>query len=120
MNRREIRRGDIYTAILELGIGSEQTGIRPVLIIQNNVGNIYSNTTIIAPISSSYTKHDIPTHVFLNNKEYLYNSSIILLEQIRVISKNRLGHYIAHLSDKKMKDVDNAILKSLGIKKNKI
>lgn len=113
----EVKRGDIYSAILDNGIGSEQSGIRPVLIIQNNVGNTFSNTTIIAPISSSYTKHDIPTHVFLNDKKSLYSDSVILLEQIRVISKDRLGHFISRISDKKMKEVDKAILKSLGIYK---
>ena len=113
----EVKRGDIYSAILDNSIGSEQSGIRPVLIIQNNVGNTFSNTTIIAPISSSYTKHDIPTHVFLNDKKSLYSDSVILLEQIRVISKDRLGHFISRISDKKMKEVDKAILKSLGIYK---
>jgi mRNA interferase MazF len=89
--KERVFRGDIFYADLGLTVGSEQGGIRPVLIIQNNVGNKFSPTTLIAPITSQITKARLPTHIELNANEYgLSKNSIILCEQVRVIDKSRL------------------------------
>ena len=110
-----VRRGDIFYADLSPVIGSEQGGVRPVLVVQNNVGNKYSPTIIVAAITSQLTKAKIPTHIELSS--YIYNlpkDSVILLEQIRTIDKRRLTEKICTLDYKKMKEVDRAILISLG------
>lgn len=111
-------RGDIFYADLgEDAIGSEQTGIRPVLIIQNDVGNRHAPTTIIAPISSQKKHHRQPTHCFVK-KDCLnglaYNSCVVL-EQIRTISKTRLMSMIGRLDDEKMEEVNRTIAISLGL-----
>lgn len=105
-----MKRGQIYYADLGKGMGSEQGGLRPVLIIQNNVGNKFSPTTIIAPLTTQ-TKTQVPTHVpvMLNNGR----KSIVLLEQIRVIDKKRLTEPIGMISN--MDEVNDAICISLGI-----
>ena len=107
---KEIKRGEIYYAELNPVIGSEQGGFRPVLIIQNDIGNKYSPTVIIAPITSKQEKNNLPTHVFLSNvNTALPKDSIILLEQIRTIDKSRLRDYIFKLSKKAMRKVNRAI-----------
>ena len=114
----EISRGDIfYAALEENAVGSEQTGIRPVVILQNNVGNIYSTTVIIAPITSKVkVKTKLPTHIFIKGGEKrLPKNSLILLEQIRVIDKERLRYYVGSLNSKEMLEVDKGIIISLGI-----
>lgn len=111
-----VKRGDIYYADLSPVIGSEQGGIRPVLIIQNDVGNKYSPTVIAAAITSQINKAKMPTHIELSASEYgLYKDSVILLEQIRTIDKKRLREKVAHLDKKLMKDVNDALAVSFGL-----
>lgn len=110
-----IKRGEIYYADLSPVIGSEQGGVRPVLIIQNDVGNKYSPTVIVAAITSQLTKAKIPTHIELSSNDYnLPKDSVVLLEQIRTIDKRRLKEKISQLDSKKMKSINLAILISLG------
>ncbi|NLM69148.1 MAG: type II toxin-antitoxin system PemK/MazF family toxin [Firmicutes bacterium] len=109
-------RGDIFYANLNPVIGSEQGGVRPVLILQNNIGNKYSPTTIIAAITSKIKKAKLPTHVELSAAEFnLEKDSVILLEQVRTIDKRRLKEKIAHLDDEIMSEIDQAIMISLGL-----
>lgn len=111
----EIKRGDIFYADLSPVIGSEQGGVRPVLIIQNDIGNKYSPTVIVAAVTSQINKAKIPTHIELDAKTYLLpKDSVLLLEQIRTIDKRRLKDKITSLSTEKMKQVNRAILISLG------
>lgn len=111
----KVKRGEIYYADLSPVVGSEQGGVRPVLILQNDMGNRYSPTTMVAAITSRKTKSDLPTHVsiFVTG---LKSESIVLLEQIRTIDKTRLGEYIGKLGKDDMGRVDHAIFVSLGIK----
>lgn len=109
-------RGELYYADLGHGMGSEQQGCRPVLILQNDSGNVYSPTTIIAPISrQSHSKAKLPTHCPIAPTSGLEQPSIILLEQIRVIDKGRLERRIGMLSGKDMKEIDRAIKVSVGL-----
>ncbi|ABK61135.1 pemK family of DNA-binding proteins [Clostridium novyi NT] len=111
-----VKRGDIFYADLSPVVGSEQGGIRPVLIIQNNVGNKYSPTVIIAAITSQINKAKLPTHVEISSEEYgLNKDSVVLLEQIRTLDKKRLKEKIGHMSDKDMRKVDEALLISVGL-----
>ena len=114
----EIKRGDLFYAILsEHYIGSEQTGIRPVVVLQNNSGNEHSPTVIIAPVTSKInSKAMIPTHVYIRGYENgLRQSSIVLTEQIRAIDKTRVKDYIGTIDKEEMKKIDKALLISLGI-----
>ena len=108
-----INRGDLFTANLSPVVGSEQEGIRPVLIIQNDIGNRYSPTTIIAPLTSK-SKNYLPTPVPVE-ADCLPKDSIILLEQIKTIDKRRLMEYLGKLDKETLKLVDKAILKSLDV-----
>ncbi len=111
------RRGDIYLANLDPYIGSEQGGTRPVLVLQNNAGNYYCPTLIVAPLTSRfYKKTDLPTHCTLENVECLAESSIVLLEQIKTIDKQRIKKYMGKISRKQMNAVDDAIEISLGLR----
>ena len=110
-----MNRGEIYYADLSPVIGSEQGGYRPVLILQNNKGNKYSTTVIVAPISSRMTKNDLPTHVIIE-PIFLEKKSVILLEQIRTIDKNRIDERLGCLSSDTMEKVNIAIKTSLDIK----
>ncbi len=111
-----IKRGDIYYADLSPVIGSEQGGVRPVLIIQNDVGNRYSPTVICAAITSQINKAKLPTHIELIGDKYpLVKDSVVLLEQLRTIDKRRLKEKVCRLDNKVMGMVDNAILVSLNI-----
>lgn len=112
---KRIKRGDIYLADLSPVVGSEQDGIRPVLILQNDTGNQYSPTTIVAAITSKTDKTTLPTHVKIKT-DVLKCSSIVLLEQIRTIDKTRLNEYIGKLDKDTMGKVDHAIITSLGVK----
>lgn len=119
---REIKRGDIYMADLSPTIGSEQTGVRPVLVIQNDIGNKFSPTIIVAVISSSEIKLNnmkgkkMPTHVLLDTiRDGLKNESIIFLEQIRTIDKNRLAEYCTTLDKQRMQEVDKCLMVSVGL-----
>lgn len=111
-----VKRGDIYYADLSPVVGSEQGGVRPVLIVQNDVGNKYSPTVIAAAITSRINKAKMPTHIELCAKEYgLNKDSVILLEQIRTIDKQRLREKTGRLDDKLMKKVNEAISISFGL-----
>lgn len=115
METNEIKRGELYFADLSPVIGSEQGGVRPVLILQNNIGNKYSPTVIVAAITSQINKAKIPTHIEISSKEFgIPKDSVILLEQLRTLDKMRLKEKIGALSSKKMENVNNAILISLG------
>ena len=111
-----IKRGDIYYADLRPVVGSEQGGIRPVLIIQNDVGNIHSPTVICAAITSQLHKAKLPTHIELNAARYhMVKDSVILLEQLRTIDKTRLKDRICHLDSDIMKKVGRALQISLDL-----
>lgn len=111
-----VKRGEIYYANLSPVVGSEQGGNRPVLVIQNDVGNKYSPTVIVVAITSQISKAKLPTHVEINAKQSnLEKDSVILLEQIRTIDKRRLKEKITHLNDELMSLVDEAIKVSLGL-----
>ena len=112
----EIRRGDLYYADLSPVVGSEQGGVRPVLVIQNNIGNKYSPTIIIAAITSQINKAKLPTHIEISANEYgLNKDSVILLEQIRTIDKKRLREKIGCLDKNMMLKIDNSLQISLGL-----
>lgn len=110
-----MNRGEIYYADLSPVVGSEQGGYRPVLILQNNKGNKYSTTVIVAPISSRMTKNDLPTHVIIE-PDFLEKKSVILLEQIRTIDKKRIDEKLGVLSCTLMDKVNQAIKTSLDIR----
>lgn len=111
----EIKRGEIYYADLSPVVGSEQGGVRPVLIIQNDVGNKYSPTVIVSAITSKIDKAKIPTHIELKAQDCgLVKDSVVLLEQIRTIDKRRLKEKIGILDDFKIKQINTALLISLG------
>ena len=111
-----IRRGDIYYADLSPVVGSEQGGIRPVLVIQNNVGNKHSPTIICAAITSKMNKAKLPTHIEISTRDYrIVKTSVILLEQIRTIDKKRLREYVCHIDGNMMRKVDQAIRVSLEL-----
>ena len=111
-----MKRGDIYYADLRPVIGSEQGGIRPVLIIQNDVGNKHSPTVICAAITSKMNKAKLPTHVELNSDQYeIVKDSVILLEQLRTIDKKRLKDRVCHLDNDIMDKVNDALKISLEL-----
>lgn len=111
-----IKRGDIYYADLSPVVGSEQGGLRPVLIIQNDIGNKYSPTVIAAAITSQLGKAKLPTHIDVYAEKFgLVKDSVILLEQIRTIDKTRLREKMGHIDDILMRQVDNAISISFGL-----
>ena len=112
----DINRGDIFYADLSPVVGSEQGGIRPVLVIQNDVGNKYSPTVIIAAITSQLSKAKLPTHIELNKDKFnLVKDSVVLLEQIRTLDKRRLKEKIGAVDAVSMHQVDVAMMISLGI-----
>lgn len=116
LKQMNIRRGDIFYADLSPVVGSEQGGIRPVLIVQNDVGNKYSPTVIAAAITSKLGKTKLPTHIdVFADRVGLQKDSVILLEQIRTIDKQRLGEKMGHLDEELMTAVDNAITVSFGL-----
>ena len=106
----QIRRGDIYYADLSPVVGSEQGGVRPVLVIQNDVGNRHSPTVICAAITSRMNKAKLPTHVEIDAKRYrIVKDSVVLLEQIRTIDKQRLKDYVCRVDKELMRKVDEAL-----------
>ena len=116
VNELIIKRGDIYYADLSPVVGSEQGGIRPVLIIQNNIGNRHSPTIICAAITSKMNKAKLPTHIEICTNDYnIMKNSVILLEQIRTIDKKRLREYVCHIDQERMKKIDQAIRISLDL-----
>ncbi len=111
-----VKRGDIYYADLSPVVGSEQGGLRPVLIIQNDVGNKYSPTVIAAAITSRMGKTKLPTHIDVYaDRAGLQKDSVILLEQVRTLDKRRLKEKMGHLDEESMHAVDNAIAVSFGL-----
>ena len=111
-----IRRGDIFYADLRPVVGSEQGGIRPVLIVQNDVGNRHSPTVICAAITSQMHKAKLPTHVELDSRKYaLVKDSVVLLEQLRTIDKKRLKDKVCHLDQQILDKVDKALEISLEL-----
>ena len=109
------RRGDIYIANLNPFRGSEQGGTRPVLVLQNNDGNFYCPTLIVAPLSSKLKKTNLPTHFLLKKGHGLYTDSIVELEQIKTIDKSRVQRYIGKITPEQMSGVEDAIRESLGM-----
>lgn len=112
----QIKRGELYYATLDPVIGSEQGGKRPVLILQNDIGNKHSPTVVVAAITSRLGKAKLPTHVNLSS-EKLSKDSIVLLEQIRTIDKCRLVEYIGKATPEEMEFIEKAFLVSVGINK---
>jgi len=111
-----VQRGDVFYADLSPVVGSEQGGIRPVLIVQNNMGNRYSPTIICAAITSQINKAKLPTHIEINSQQYtLDRDSVVLLEQVRTVDKKRLKEKICHLDEGLMDKVDRALLVSFGL-----
>lgn len=108
-----IKRGDIYYADLNPFVGSEQGGVRPVLVIQNDVGNACSSTIIVAAITSRMHKMDIPTHIIIDSD--LEKESVVLLEQIRTVDRKRLKKYITTLDDSEMEKINGGLIISLGL-----
>jgi len=114
---KDIKRNEIYYADLNPVIGSEQGGVRPVLVIQNNTGNKYSPTTIVAAITSRQNKAKLPTHIKIG-EEVFEKDSVVLLEQIRTVDKSRLKEYVGKLDNRTMDRVNKAISISVGLKDN--
>ena len=111
-----VKRGDIYYADLSPIVGSEQGGVRPVLIVQNDMGNKYSPTVICAPITSQINKAKLPTHIELvTDVCSLVKDSVVLLEQVRTIDKKRLKEKICRLDENVMKRINKALLISMGL-----
>ncbi|ETJ16610.1 Transcriptional modulator of MazE/toxin, MazF [human gut metagenome] len=111
-----VKRGEIFYADLSPVIGSEQGGIRPVIIIQNDIGNRYSPTVIVAAITSQINKAKLPIHVEISSEEYgLNRDSVVLLEQIRTLDKRRLKEKIGHMTEADMKKVNKALAISLNL-----
>ena len=111
-----VKRGDIFYADLSPVVGSEQGGIRPVIIIQNDIGNRYSPTVIVAAITSQINKAKLPTHVEISSEEYGLNRDyVVLLEQIRTLDKKRLKEKIGHMTEDDMKKVNKSLLISLNL-----
>lgn len=111
----EIKRGELYYADLSPVVGSEQGGVRPVLVVQNDIGNKYSPTIIAAAVTSRLTKAKLPTHIEITGRSFgLQKDSVILLEQIRTLDKRRLKERIGTLPENTMRKVDGALLISLG------
>lgn len=113
----KVKRGDIFFADLDPVVGSEQGGIRPVVILQNDVGNKYSPTTIVAAITSQLNKNRMPTHVWVSDRTDLPKNSVVLLEQLRTIDKKRLQQKLGSFDEETMRRVDAALLVSIGLPK---
>ena len=111
----EVHRGEVFYADLSPVVGSEQGGIRPVLVIQNDVGNYFSPTVVAAAITSRKAKNSLPTHILLENVPGLAPTSLLLLEQLRTIDRKRLRGYIGRISKEKMLEIDAALAISIGI-----
>lgn len=109
-----IRRGELYYADLSPVVGSEQGGVRPVLVVQNNIGNKYSPTVIAVAVTSQINKARLPTHIELDTTCGLPKDSVILAEQVRTLDKRRLKDKIGMLDNKAMEKVNNALMVSLG------
>lgn len=116
----KVQRGDIYYADLSPVVGSEQGGVRPVLIVQNDVGNRFSPTVIAAAITSQKDKAPLPTHIHVHSGENgLARDSIVLLEQIRTLDKKRLREHMGHLDEQAMAQVNRALQISFGLQNDR-
>lgn len=116
MNSLIVKRGDVYYADLSPVIGSEQGGIRPVLVVQNDIGNRYSPTVIVSAITSQINKAKLPTHIEISSEDFsLPKDSVVLLEQIRTIDKKRLKEKIGRFDKNLMGEVDDCLKISLGL-----
>lgn len=115
----KVKRGEMYFAELSPAVGSEQNGYRPVLILQNAVGNLHSPTVVVAAISGKPKKMNMPTHCYLPAGNGLDIPSLVLLEQLRTLDKSRLGGRIGELDEMTMKGIDRALAISLGLKNEK-
>ncbi len=115
MKNFEIKKGDIYYAMLDPVIGSEQDGKRPVVVVQNNLANKHSPTVIVAPITTVIKKTYLPTHIVIYKNNYLKKDSTILIEQVRVIDKMRIITFLGKLNDIQMQKVDKALLNAFAI-----
>lgn len=114
----EIKRGEVYYADLSPVVGSEQGGVRPVLVVQNDIGNRYSPTVIVCAITSRLNKAKLPTHVEIKEGEFgLQKDSVVLLEQIRTLDKRRLKDRVGEATTELMRKIDKALLISLGFVK---
>lgn len=111
----KVQKGDLFYADLGKTIGSEQSGIRPVIVIQNNVGNKYSPTVIVAPLTSKIKKQTMPTHVEIGERFGLPDYSIVLLEQVRTIDRQRILDYVGTADSKTMKQINTALSVSLDL-----
>lgn len=120
MNRKNIRRGEIYYADLDPVVGSEQGKRRPVLIVQNDLGNKHSPTTVIVPITCRSKKNDLPTHVTIPQLVGLVADSLALVEHIRTIDQTRLREYLGRISDKVQDAIDKALVVSVGLDKETV
>ena len=110
-----MKRGDIYRADLDPVVGSEQGGVRPVLIIQNDTGNLHSPTVIVAAITGKKKKPHMPVHVLITAEESgLAMDSVVLTEQVRTLEKSRLTRYLGHLSEEAMARINEALARSIG------
>lgn len=115
---RRFSRGDLYFANLNPVVGSEQGGFRPVLILQNDVGNRFSSTVIVASVSSKPDKkRRLPTHCYIQEMEGLKHPSVVLLEQLRTIDKSRLKRFIGTMDADRMEEIDRALRVSVGLEK---
>ena len=119
MEKRKIKRGDIFYADLNPVVGSEQGNIRPCLVVQNDVGNMYSPTIIITPITRNLHKNPLPTHVLIPKFSGLDTDSLVLAEQIRTIDRSRLSNYIGHISRDIQSDVDKALAVCIGLERKR-
>ena len=107
---KNIRRGDIFVAAFNGNIGSVQSGLRPVVVIQNNIGNMFSPTVIVAPLTKIIKKEKLPTHILIHNNDFLRYNSLILLEQVRVIDKIRIFAYLGKLTEPQIQKIDKALI----------
>jgi mRNA interferase MazF len=112
----QIKRGQIYYTNLSPVVGSEQGGVRPVLVIQNDIGNKHSPTVIVAIITTAKTKADLPTHIWLNAECGLPKESMVECEQLRTLDKKRLGEFMGTVSKEVMKEIDKGLRISLWLK----
>ena len=115
----EVKRGEIYYADLSPVLGSEQGGVRPVLVIQNDIGNKYSPTVIVGAVTSKVTKAKLPTHIEIKRGQYgMAKDSVVLLEQLRTLDKRRLKERVGQIDEITMERINRAILISLGFFSN--
>ena len=118
MKQKQIRRGEIYYADLNPVIGSEQGDRRPVLVVQNDVGNRHSPTIVIVPLTCNLNKKSLPTHVFIPRHGNLEHDSLALVEQIRTIDNSRISEYIGCVTKQQQSEIDSALAVSIGLNTN--